>query len=54
MEENSISQEKPTAEENRMMKHIHVAAILQIVFGSLIVIGATCHCLCLWLCRPVC
>jgi len=40
MEENRISQENTTVEENRMRKHIHVAAILQIVFGSLIVIGA--------------
>lgn len=40
MEENRISQESTTVEENRMRKHIHVAAILQIVFGSLIVIGA--------------
>ena len=39
MEENKISQENTTAEENRMRKHIHVAAILQIVFGSLNVIG---------------
>jgi len=40
MEENRISQENKTVEENRMRKHIHVAAILQIVFGSLVVIGA--------------
>jgi hypothetical protein len=40
MEENKISQENKTVEENRMKKHIHVAAILQIVFGSLNVIGA--------------
>jgi hypothetical protein len=40
MEENRISQESTTVEENRMRKHIHVAAILQIVFGSLNVIGA--------------
>ncbi len=39
MEENSIPQENTTVEESRMRKHIHVAAILQIVFGSLIVIG---------------
>jgi hypothetical protein len=39
MEENKIPQENKTIEENRMKKHIHVAAILQIVFGSLIVIG---------------
>jgi hypothetical protein len=39
MEENRISQENTTVEENRMRKHIHVAAILQIVFGSLVVIG---------------
>ena len=40
MEENKISQENKTIEENRMKKHIHVAAILQIVFGSLNVIIA--------------
>ncbi len=39
MEENRITQENTTVEENRMRKHIHVAAILQIVFGSLVVIG---------------
>jgi hypothetical protein len=39
MEENTISQENTTVEESRMKKHIHVAAILQIVFGSLNVIG---------------
>lgn len=35
MEENKI-----TVEENRMKKHVTIAAILQIVFGSLNVIGA--------------
>ncbi len=40
MEENKVSQENKTIEENRMKKHVHVAAILQIVFGSLNVIGA--------------
>lgn len=40
MEENKITQENATVEESRMRKHIHVAGILQIVFGSLIVIGA--------------
>lgn len=40
MEENKISQENTTIEENRMRKHVHVAAILQIVFGALIIIGA--------------
>ena len=39
MEENKIPQEKTTIEENRMKKHIHVAAILQIVFGALNAIG---------------
>jgi hypothetical protein len=39
MEENSIPQGNTTVEEGRMRKHIHVAAILQIVFGSLVVIG---------------
>ncbi len=40
MEENTISQAPVTVEENRMKKHISVAAILQIVFGSLIIIIA--------------
>jgi hypothetical protein len=39
MEENSIPQGNTTVEEGRMRKHIHVAAILQIVFGSMVVIG---------------
>lgn len=39
MEENTIPQGNTTVEESRMRKHIHVAAILQIVFGSLIVIA---------------
>jgi hypothetical protein len=39
MEENKIPQEKTTIEENRMKKHIHVAAILQIVFGAINAIG---------------
>lgn len=40
MEENTTSQAPVTVEENRMKKHINVAAILQIVFGSLNVIIA--------------
>jgi len=40
MEENTASGAAVTVEENRMRKHVNVAAILQIVFGSLIVIGA--------------
>ena len=40
MEENTISQAPVTAEETRMKKHVNVAAILQIVFGSLNVIAA--------------
>jgi len=39
MEENTISQATTTVEENRMKKHVNVAAILQIVFGSIIAIG---------------
>jgi hypothetical protein len=39
MEENTIPQGNTTVEEGRMRKHIHVAAILQIVFGSMIVIA---------------
>lgn len=40
MEDNTVSQPQVTAEENRMKKHVSVAAILQIVFGSLNVIAA--------------
>jgi len=40
MEENTISQAAVTVEENRMKKHVSVAAILQIVFGSLNIIIA--------------
>jgi len=40
MEENTFSQPQVTVEENRMKKHVSVAAILQIVFGSLDVIAA--------------
>ncbi|MCA1741599.1 MAG: hypothetical protein LC630_03825 [Bacteroidales bacterium] len=40
MEEYKTSQAPVTVEENRMQKHINVAAILQIVFGSLNVIIA--------------
>ncbi len=40
MEENTVSQPQVTVEENRMKKHVSVAAILQIVFGSLDVIAA--------------
>ncbi|MDX9904645.1 MAG: hypothetical protein RB288_11295 [Bacteroidales bacterium] len=40
MEENTVSQPQITVEENRMKKHVSVAAILQIVFGSLNVIAA--------------
>ena len=40
MEENTTSQASVTVEENRMKKHINVAAILQIVFGSINVIIA--------------
>jgi hypothetical protein len=40
MEENTISQAPVSAEESRMKKHVSVAAILQIVFGSMNVIAA--------------
>jgi hypothetical protein len=40
MEENNVSQPQVTVEENRMKKHVSVAAILQIVFGSFNVIAA--------------
>lgn len=40
MEENTNSQPLVTVEENRMKKHVSVAAILQIVFGAFDIIGA--------------
>ena len=40
MEEKPISQAPMTVEENRMKKHITVASVLQIVFGSIYVIAA--------------
>jgi len=40
MEENTVSQPQVTVEENRMKKHVNVAAILQIVFGSMNAIAA--------------
>lgn len=40
MEENNITQAPVTVEESRMKKHVSVAAILQIVFGSMNVIAA--------------
>lgn len=40
MEENTNTQPQVTVEENRMQKHVSVAAILQIVFGSMDLIGA--------------
>jgi hypothetical protein len=40
MEENNVTQPQVSVEENRMKKHVSVAAILQIVFGSLNVIAA--------------
>lgn len=41
MEENkTIEESKISVAENRMKKHVNIAAILQIVFGSLNVIGA--------------
>ena len=39
MEENTVPQATITVEENRMKKHVNVAAILQIVFGSIVAIG---------------
>jgi hypothetical protein len=41
MEENkNVEEHKMTVEENRMKKHVNIAAILQIVFGALNVIAA--------------
>ncbi len=40
MEENATSPTMVTAEENRMKKHVNIAGILQIVFGSFLVLGA--------------
>jgi len=40
MEENAASPTMVTVEENRMKKHVNIAGILQIVFGSFIVLGA--------------
>jgi hypothetical protein len=40
MEENATSPTVVTVEENRMKKHVNIAAILQIVFGSILVLGA--------------
>ncbi|HPE22622.1 MAG TPA: hypothetical protein PLT88_06310 [Bacteroidales bacterium] len=40
MEENTASPTVVTTEENRMKKHVNIAGILQIVFGSILVIAA--------------
>lgn len=40
MEENAASPTVVTVEENRMKKHVNIAGILQIVFGSFLVLGA--------------
>lgn len=40
MEENAASSTVLTAEENRIKKHVNIAGILQIIFGSLLVFGA--------------
>jgi hypothetical protein len=40
MEENATSPTAVTVEENRMRKHVNIAAILQIVFGAILVIAA--------------
>lgn len=39
MEENAASPTAVTVEENRMKRHVNIAAILQIVFGSILVIA---------------
>jgi hypothetical protein len=40
MEENATSPTVVTVEENRMKKHVSIAAILQIVFGSILALAA--------------
>ena len=40
MEENAASPKVVTVEENRKKKHVNIAGILQIVFGSFLVLGA--------------
>ncbi|MRR23012.1 hypothetical protein EG830_08535 [bacterium] len=40
MEENATSPTVVTVEENRMKKHVNIAGILQIVFGSFLALGA--------------
>lgn len=40
MEENATSPTVVTVEENRMKKHVNIAAILQIVFGSILALAA--------------
>jgi hypothetical protein len=40
MEENATTPTAVTVEENRMRKHVSIAAILQIVFGAILVIAA--------------
>lgn len=40
MEENAASPKVVTIEENKMKKHVNIAGILQIVFGSFLVLGA--------------
>ncbi len=39
MEENATTPTAVTVEENRMKKHVNIAAILQIVFGAILVIA---------------
>lgn len=39
MEDNATSPRMVTVEENRMKKHVNIAGILQIVFGSFLVLG---------------
>lgn len=39
MEDNATSPTMVTVEENRMKKHVNIAGILQIVFGSFLVLG---------------
>ena len=49
MEENAASPASVTVEENRMKKHVNIAGILQIVFGSFIVLGALAIAVLFWI-----
>ena len=48
MEENAASPTVVTVEENRMKKHVNIAGILQIVFGSFLALGGLVIALAFW------